>query len=195
MEKKTDNGVLSDEAIVELYFARAESAINETDRKYGRYLTAVALNILGNYEDSEECLNDTYLRTWNSIPPVRPVSLKAFLAKLMRGRAINRYEEKKSQKRIPEELCHPLSELENAVECAEDAEYDEAAIAIGGLVSEYLMSLPDRRFYIFVSRYFYARGRSEIADRLGVSLSTVNKELARSKKELRQKLLEGGFRV
>ena len=195
MEKNKDNDILSDEAIIELYFARDESAINETDRKYGRYLTAVALNILGNYEDSEECLNDTYLNTWNSIPPARPVFLKAFLAKLIRGRAINRYEEKKSQKRIPEELCQPLSELENLIGCVEENEYDEAAVTIGGLVSEYLMSLPDRRFYVFVSRYFYARGLSEIADRLGVSLSTVNKELARTKKELRQKLLEGGFQV
>ena len=88
MAAKKREEIMSDESIIDLYFARDEDAIFETDKKYGNYLMTVAMNILKNDFDSRTCLNDTYLRAWTSIPPTRPRMLKAFLAKIMRGRRI-----------------------------------------------------------------------------------------------------------
>ena len=195
MENNESMGFMSDEKIIELYFSRDESAIDETDKKYGRYLLAIARNILGNSQDSEECVNDTYLRTWLSVPPTRPRSLKAYLSKLTRGRAINRYDELRSHKRVPADMCAPFSELENTVAYADGIEYDQTAKAIGKIIGAYLDTLPDRSVYIFVARYFYARSIAEIAGRLRVSTSTVNKELATMKKELRLRLLKGGINI
>lgn len=195
MSGSRDMKALPDESIIELYFERDEKAIFWTDRKYRGYLLTIAYNILGNSQDSEECLNDTYLSAWNSIPPTRPQSLKAFVAKLMRSKAVNRYEEITSQKRVPAAMCEPLSELEGLVAYVDGAEYDEKARDIGRIVSAYLEGLPDRALYIFIARYFYARRLEVIADRLDVSLSTVNKELAAMKKGLRKKLEEGGFKI
>lgn len=195
MDNKKTQSELSDERIVEMLFERQERGLYELDRKYRNYLISIAYNILGDRLDSEECLNDTYNATWNSIPPARPASLKAYVAKVIRGKAINRYNEATSQKRVPRGLCEPLGELEGIIGYVDGVEYDEMARDIGMIVSAYLEGLPDRALYIFVARYFYARRLETIAERLDVSLSTVNKELSTMKKELRQKLKDGGYTV
>jgi hypothetical protein len=98
----------SDERIIELYWNRDEAAITETDRKYRSYLHTVAWNIVKDEQDCEECLNDTYLKTWNSIPPQRPSCLKAFLTKITRSIAIDRYRRERRQKRVPSECTLSL---------------------------------------------------------------------------------------
>lgn len=185
---------VSDEKIVEMYFARDEEAITETEKKYGRYLIAIAYNILKNTEDSEECVNDTYLKTWLTVPPTRPRSLKAYLSKLTRGRAINRYDELKSRKRVPPEAIESFEELSGVISGEYDGK-DELAATIGMIVSEYLSKISDRRLYIFVARYFYAYDIEHIAGKLKVSRSTVNKELAKLRAELRVRLEEGGVEI
>ena len=104
--------VMNDGDIIELYFLRDERAISETDAKYGKYLFSVAYNVVHDRLDCEECLNDTYLDAWNAMPPERPAVLKAFLAIIMRRRAIDRYKAEKRKKRIPSELTVSLSELD-----------------------------------------------------------------------------------
>ncbi len=184
--------ILTDEEILDLYFARSEDAIKETDRKYGKYLHTIAYNILRDEGDCEECLNDTYLKIWNSVPPVRPRNLRTYLSKIMRNNAVDRYDEEHRQKRVPADACDPLEDFDHIIgEHSLDDEIEAARI--GKIINSYLKSLPDRSHYIFMSRFYYAMPLSDIARRLGVSLSTVNKELAAMKNELRAKLTDGGI--
>ena len=192
--KSQNHTPVADETIVDLYWERDERAIEETDRKYGAYLMTIAHRILHSREDSEECLNDTYLKAWNSIPPARPGVLRAFLSKIMRGTALDRYEERTRKKRIPAELCIPLSEVEALL--PDSASDDEAeAREIAAILSSYLDKTTDRKLYIFVSRYFFVMPVGEIAEKLGCSESTVHKELAAIRQELREKLAEGGVLI
>ena len=103
--------LLEDNEIIELYWERDEEAISETDKKYGRYLFTIANNIVNNRLDSEECVNDTYLGTWNAIPPTRPNVFQVFLSKVMRNIAVDKFREKSAQKRIPSELMSSLDEI------------------------------------------------------------------------------------
>ena len=194
MRSKEQAPLAADEAIVELYWERDERAIEETDRKYGAYLMTVAYRILQSREDSEECLNDTYLKTWNAIPPSRPSILRSFLSKIMRGTALDRYDERTRKKRVPAELCIPLSEVEALLpDLTEDDEAEARQISL--ILSEYLDGVNDRSLYMFVSRYFFVMPVREIAERLGVSESTVHKDLAAMREELRERLAEGGILV
>ena len=194
MRSKEQAPLAADEAIVELYWERDERAIEETDRKYGAYLMTVAYRILQSREDSEECLNDTYLKTWNAIPPSRPSILRSFLSKIMRGTALDRYDERTRKKRVPAELCIPLSEVEALLpDLTEDDEAEARQISL--ILSEYLDGVNDRSLYMFVNRYFFVMPVREIAERLGVSESTVHKDLAAMREELRERLAEGGILV
>ncbi len=190
-----EKGVLPDDEIVELYFKRDERAIVETDVKYKSYLIAIALGILNDMADSEECLNDTYLGAWNAMPPTRPNSLKAFLAVIIRRTAIDRYKSTKRKKRISSSLTLALSELEGILSDDNDKDGELEAVEIGLVISEFLRSLSDRKMYIFMSRYYMARSISEIAERLGCSESTVNKEIATIKRQLRSKLEKEGYSI
>lgn len=121
---KARSPMVTDERIVELYFERNEDAILETDRKYRPYLYTIAHNILNDRFDCEECLDDTYMSTWNSIPPKRPDILHAFLARITRNAATDRYKKNRAQKRVPSELILSLEELDKcfpACESPEDA--------------------------------------------------------------------------
>ena len=192
MRSKEQAPPAADEAIVELYWERDERAIEETDRKYGAYLMTVAYRILQSHEDSEECLNDTYLKTWNAIPPSRPSILRSFLSKIMRGTALDRYDERTRKKRVPAELCIPLSEVEALLpDLTEDDEAEARQISL--ILSAYLDGVNDRSLYMFVNRYFFVMPVREIAERLGVSESTVHKDLAAMREELRERLAEGGI--
>ena len=184
--------LMSDGEIIELYFRRDERAISETDAKYGKYLFSVAYNVVHDRLDCEECLNDTYLDAWNAMPPERPAVLKAFLAIIMRRRAIDRYKAEKRKKRIPSELTVSLSELEFAL--SDDTPQSELeAEELCRIISDFLRSLPERRAYIFMSRYYAARPIREIANKLCVSESTVNKELALIRQSLRKMLESEGY--
>jgi RNA polymerase sigma-70 factor (ECF subfamily) len=183
--------ILSDEEIIALYWDRDEQAISRTDEKYKKFLLSVAFNIVFDDQDCEECLNDTYIDAWNSMPPSKPALLQAFLATIMRRTAIDRYKSRKRQKRIASELTVSLSELEEIIadESDNSAETDELA----RLLSDFVRSLPDRRMYIFMSRYYFARPIGEIASLLCCSESTVNKEIAAIKRELKEKLMKEGY--
>ena len=193
MELQTkQTATMSDEQIVALYWQRDEQAIRETDIKYKKFLLTVAYNILQDMYDSEECLNDTYIGAWNAIPPARPVLLQAFLATIMRRTAIDCYKAKKRQKRIVSELTVSLSEVEDFI--SDDDMYSQTdAKELGRVISDFVRSLSDRRMYIFMSRYYVARPIKEIAKLLGCSESTVNKEIAAIKRDLKEKLKKEGY--
>ena len=187
-----ETSFMTDEQIIELYWQRNEQAIKETDVKYKKFLLSVANNIVHDAHDSEECLNDTYMDAWNSIPPARPSLLKAFLATIMRRTAIDLYKSRKRQKHLSSELTVSLSELGDLISDA-DSQPETDTAALGLAISDFIRSLPDRRMYIFMSRYYLARPITDIAKRLDCSESTVNKEIAAIKRDLKEKLEKEGY--
>ncbi len=187
--------LISDEKIIELYFKRDERAITETDAKYRKFLFSIAYNILHDTCDCEECLNDTYKDTWNSIPPARPSLLQAFLAAIMRRTAIDLYKTKTRQKRISSEFTVSLSEIEDFISNKDDTFSSVDEKELGRVISDFLRSLSQRRMYIFMSRYYIFRPINEISKLLGCSESTVNKEIAAIKKQLKEKLEKEGYTV
>ena len=195
MRAEQREGVLSDEQILDLYFAREERAIAETDRKYCEYLHTVAYNILSNEQDAEECLQDTYLKAWLTIPPERPSVFRAFLAKITRNLSLDRYEMAKRQKRVPTLMCTPLEEVQEFLPDPGSVEHEVQVATIGRIITAYLDGVSDRRLYIFISRYFFALTLEQIAKRLSCSQSLVSKELAAIKRELRILLEKEGIVV
>ena len=195
MSKIRREDVLDDEQIIDLYFARQERAIAETDKKYCEYLHPVAYNILENEQDADECLQDTYLKTWNSIPPQRPQVFRAFLAKITRNLSLDRYEAAQRQKRVPVGVCHPLDEVQELLPDPLGIERELQDAQIAQIITAYLDGTTDRRMYIFTSRYFFALSIGQIAKRLGCSQSLVSKELAAIKRELRAEFEKEGIDV
>ena len=184
---------LPDEEIVELYFARNERAIKETDHKYGKYLLTIAYNIVRDQLDCEECLNDTYLSTWNRIPPTRPSVFQAFLSKIMRNVAVDKYRHNTADKRIPSELVVSLNELDNCLPDEMSMEEEQAIAELSRMLNDYLLRLSDRERLLFVCRYYYADKISEIAKMLQAGERTVYRELAELRDGLRAHLEKEGF--
>lgn len=180
---------ISDEKIIELYWSRDEMAIMETDRKYKNYLFSIAYNIVHHRSDCEECLNDTYFATWNAIPSSRPNMLKAFLTTIARRIAINRFHSNMRHS----EMTVALSELEDFLSDDETVDSRFDAIELGRVISDFVRSLPERRRYIFMSRYYIAEPIDTIANAMGLSRSMVNKELAAIRKALKEKLESEGY--
>lgn len=190
-----NHGFQTDEAIVELYWNRDENAINETDKKYGKYLLVIADNIVHNRLDSEECLNDTYLGTWNRIPPTRPVSLQAFLTRIMRNVSVGKFRQNTADKRIPCELITSLDELEECIAGEDSIDRERAARELAELINQALHAMKDREQYIFVCRYYYADKISDIASSLGVSEPTINRTLAKLRRDLKDRLDKAGYTI
>lgn len=194
MELQTnETATMNDEQIIELYWQRDEQAIKQTDIKYKTFLLSIAYNIVHDTCDGEECLNDTYIDAWNAIPPARPISLQAYLATIMRRTAIDCYKARKRQKRIASELTVSLSEVGDFIADDDDMYSEAEAKELGQVISDFVRSLSDRRMYIFMSRYYTARPIKEIARLLNCSESTINKEIAVIKRELKEKLEKEGY--
>lgn len=195
MNQRKRESVLSDEQIIDLYFAREERAIAETDKKYCEYLHTVAYSILANEQDAEECLQDTYLKTWNTIPPQRPQIFHAFLAKITRNLSLNRRRAAARQKRVPREACQPLDEVQEFLPDSHNVLRDLQSATVARIVTEYLDRTTERRMYVFVARYFFSLTVPQVAKRLDCSVSLVNKELAEIRRELRILLEREGVDV
>ena len=186
---------LSDEKIVELYWHRDEKAIEATDEKYGKYLLSVAYNFLHEITDCDECLSDTYLSAWNAIPPEKPRALRAFLTVIIRRKAINLYWRSRRKGSVPSEMTISLSELEFLAEDEADIVTELDYKRLGEIISDFVRSLPSRRRYIFISRYYFAEPIDKIAQDLTVSRSTVNKELAFIRSTLKERLESEGYTI
>ena len=179
---------MTDSEIIKLYFDRSERAIEETDRAYGKYCRYISFEILRNNEDSEEIVNDTYLKTWESIPPKNPPSLKNFLGKIVRGLSINRLEYNNAQKRGGGQLNAVLEELEGCLPSQDESGEDSEQIRM--IIDRFLRSLPREKRRIFVLRYWYMTPIAEIAGEMGSSEGKIKMTLLRLRKELK-KALEG----
>ena len=181
---------MHDDRIIELYFARDEQAIRHTADKYGAYCTAVSMNILHCEPDAEECVNDTYLKTWNTIPPTRPTSLRLFLATIVRNLSINRLRARQTDKRGGEP---PLS-FEELEECI-PAPTEETEGELGDLLNEFLGEQSKTDRVIFVRRYWYSLSDAQIAVEMGLTRNAVSLRLSRTRERLRDYLAERGYRV
>ena len=186
---------MDDAAIIELYWMRSESAISETAKKYGAYCRKIALNILGNPEDSEECVNDAYLKTWDAIPPQRPVVFPSFLGRITRNISLNRYKARKTVKRGGGEVGLLLSELEECIPSAGDVESEYEAGRIAAAIDDFLYSAGRDNRLVFVRRYWFADSISAISERYGLSESNVKTMLFRTRGKLREHLEKEGISI
>lgn len=184
---------MDDNDIIQLYWDRNDQAISATSEKYGRYCKAIARNILGNEEDAEECVNDTYWNAWNSMPEHWPERLAAFLGKITRNLSFNRYKHERTGKRGGGETALVLDEL---ADCVSDADNVERAIdrqELAKAINSFVKSLPGKKRRLFVRRYWYADSISAIAHDNGMLQGTVSKTLERTRKQLKAYLTERGF--
>ncbi len=179
---------MNDENIIALYFKRDESAITETDAMYGKKLDRLSFSIVKNSEDSQECVNDTYLKAWNNIPPTRPMYLFAYLAKICRFLSFDRLDYKKAKKRSAD-VVTLSDELMNTIP-SHLTEYDVEEQELGRILTNFIRTLSEDSQVLFVRRYFYMEKISDIASRYRVSESKVKTSLFRSRKKLK-KYLEG----
>ncbi len=183
---------ITDEQIMDMYCRRDELAIFETDTKYGNMLFTIAYNILYDPLDCEECKNDTYLGIWNAIPPSRPTMFSAFISKIMRNIAVDRYKEKTSQKRIPSELTVSIDELQDFLHSENTPEAEYEAKELGQVISGYVRSLSERKQHIFMERFYFAETIENIAKECGVGVATVHREIGKIKEGLKVHLERNG---
>ncbi len=186
---------MDDSEIIRLYWERDEKAVAETDGKYGVYLRAIAKNILGSAEDAEECVNETYLSAWNSIPPQRPERLAAFLGRIARNLSLNMYDRRRAAKRNGGEAAAALEELGECVSGREDTESELSARELARELNAFVGGLPEKKRYVFVRRYWYADAVSKIAEDIGTTQQNVSKMLERLRKQLKARLSERGFDI
>ena len=176
---------MDDQKIIELYWNRSETAITETDQKYGKYCYSIAYNILTNNEDAEESVSDTYMAAWKAIPPTRPSILATFLGKITRRLSIDRWRSRNRHKRGGGEIILALEELED---CVADNQTTEKAFEqkqLASVFNRFLESLPEADRQIFLCRYWYLDSISDIANYYGFSNSKVASMLYRTRKKLR----------
>lgn len=193
---------MEDEQIVNLYWDRAENAIAETSVKYGRYCFSVAYRILRTKEDSDECVNDTWLKAWNVMPPAKPSKLRIFLGKITRNLALDRYRLYTREKRGGGQMIFALEELEECirakgVEGSKDNDPETAAerMFLTQLLNRFLEELPAETRRIFMQRYWYMLSIREISDLMKISESKVKMSLLRSRKKLKDALVREGLQV
>lgn len=184
---------MEDNAIIDLYWSRAPEAISQTHAKYGKYCRSVAGNILPDRRDVEECVNDTWLRAWNTIPPQWPRVLRLFLAKITRNLALDRFRTQNAEKRGGGEFNLVLDELAECLGGGTDAEADFEAKELGECVRSFVRALPERDRNVLLRRYFFADPASDIAKRYGLSENHVMVILSRTRKKLKAHLLKEGY--
>ena len=181
---------MEDKKIIQLYFERSETAIAETATKYGKLCHTIAYNILYNEEDTQECVNDTYLKAWEVIPPQIPEKLAAFLGKITRNFAISKYRHNSSLKRGGGQVACALEELEECVTV--DLRH---ADRLADLLSDFLESQEELDRKLFMGRYWHAVPVKDLADEYGMTPNAVSLRLHRVRGDLRAHLEERGYRI
>lgn len=186
---------MEDTKIVQLYWDRDPNAIRASATKYGNYCSSIAKNILGNKEDAEECVNDTYLKAWNAMPPHRPNILSAFLGKITRNLAFNRYKHNNADKRGGSEIKAVLDELSECISGKENVEQEIEYKELVKTIDSFLDSLSSEKRSIFISRYWYTDSISEIAKQFNMRENTVSMTLSRIRVKLQKYLIERGYEL
>lgn len=187
---------MEDNQIIALYFNRMPEAIEHTASKYGAYCHSISYNILGNKQDAEECVNDTYLSVWNRIPPTKPTYFSVFLGKITRNLSISRWRSSQTMKRGKGQFNLAIDELNYCLSSGFDLEEQYLNSELRTLLNEFLGGLKDTERRVFLCRYWYLDSVSSIADQFGFSQSKVKSMLLRTRNKLKRFLLEkGGFEV
>jgi len=180
---------VEDEQIIQLYFARSETAITQTDIKYGKYCNFIAYHILYSLTDTEECVNDTYLKVWNSIPPAAPENFKSFIGRITRNLAINRYRHKSAQKRNSDMNVV----MDEFFECVKGCDVDfDNKIILKDCINRFLSTLSKRNRIIFLQRYFYCNSIKEISASTHLSENNVKVTLSRIRVKFKNFLKKEG---
>lgn len=186
---------MTDAEIIELYWMRSESAITRTAVRYGMFCMKISMNILSNKEDAEECVNDTYLRTWNALPPERPNSLSAFLGRITRNLSLDKYKARKAQKRGEGETALLLSELDELIPSGSNVENAVDESVLGELIDNFLSGIGKDDRIVFVRRYWYGDSISDITQRFKVSESKIKTGLFRTRQKLKDYLEKEGVTI
>lgn len=178
--------------IIALFFARDEAALTSVQEDYGIYCSTIARNILADQEDVKECVNDTWLKAWETIPPNKPQSLLAYLGRITRNHAINMVRNQNRQKRAGNKYTVALDELGAAAAAADDNRELEGigTSKLAEIINEFLEQLPKEKRIIFVRRYFYMDAVADIAASNGLTESSVKVSLMRMRRQLGRKLKE-----
>ena len=186
---------MKDDRIVNLYWDRNEEAIHQTQMKYGSYLAKVAYNILADFEDSKECVNDTYLAAWNSMPSNRPNNLTTYLGKITRQISIDVFRRKHREKRYASEYAISLDELGDTFSDRTTPEQELDAKLLDEVISRFVCALPELTQRAFVGRYYFFDSVKEIAAYCGMTESKVKILLFRTRQKLKSTLNKEGFDV
>ena len=184
---------MEDSKIIDLYWARSEDAISESQNKYGPYCGKIAFNILADRQDSEECVSDTFFKAWGAIPPSRPSCLRTFLGRITRNLALDRGEKNAAQKRGGGELDLALDELSECVGEASDIETHLESAELTAILDRFLSAQRPEVRKMFVRRYWYLDSIKDISERYGFSESKVKTSLLRARTELRTELSKEGY--
>lgn len=184
---------MDDNKIIELYFSRDEQAITETQDKYGKLIFSIANNILDSRSDSEECVNDTYLGVWNSIPPERPKNFVAYISKIARNLSLKRLEYLSRDKRA-KNLTVSLCELEDVL-CDSDIKDGVSDGKISMLISSFLHTQSKEKRVIFIRRYYYFDSIEDISKKYSISQSKVKSMLFHTRRKLKEFLIEEGIQI
>lgn len=181
---------MEDSQIVSLYWQRNEQAIHATSAKYGRYCYRIAYNILSNQEDSEESVNDTYMKAWECMPPHRPSVLSAFLGKITRRISLNMRHNKSREKRGGGEIPVALDELSECIPSEADVERSVELKELSCAINGFLCTLPDTERDVFVCRYWFLASVQEISTKFAFSESKTKSMLFRTRNKLKRHLQE-----
>ena len=184
---------MDDSKIIELYCNKDTRAISASMQQYGTYCFSVAYGILNDTQDSEECVNDTWLRAWNAIPPTIPTVLKVFFAKITRHLSFDRYKAKRTLKRGGGDIMLVLEELAECIADESDVEGQVNARELGEVINQFVMSLSEREQNLFIRRYFFSESVKTIADRYDMNENYINVTLSRVRKRLRSHLSKEGY--
>lgn len=186
---------MDDTTIIDLYWARSEQALHETELKYGAYCRAIARNILKNPEDTEECVSDTWLGAWNAMPPKRPSILSAFLGRITRNLAFDRWKAARAEKRGGGELPLALDELDACIAAKGGVEAEFDGKELTRAIDAFLRTLPERECSLFLRRYWFMDSVRDIASRYSMNENNVKSILFRTREKLRKYLEEEGITV
>ena len=186
---------MTDAEIIDLFWNRDQAAITQTSKQYGNYCYAIANGILNNREDSEECLNDTWHRAWEAMPPQRPNKLSLFLGKITRHLAFDKYKMRKAQKRGGSEFSLVLDELDECIPSSITVEQTIEAEELERAINQFLHGLPERECSIFLLRYWHNKPLAEIASRFGMKGNNVKASLFRTRQKLKTHLEKEGVTI
>ena len=184
---------MTDEQIIGLYFARSEEAIAVTGQQYGGYCKEIAMRILQDVWDSEECVNDTYLKAWNSMPTHRPSVLSTYLGKIARQLSIDVFRKKNSTKRYASEYAVSLDELGDSFSDGSTPEQTYDAKLLDEAINRFLRTLPDDARNTFIGRYYFFDSLKDVAGYCGMSEAKAKSMLYRTRQSLKAYLVKEGF--